>query len=190
MFTPKIQKAIETAAYLHRNQVRKGDPPLPYITHLVGTMLIVMPYTDDEDVMCAALLHDVLEDIAESDFNSQDMIREFSQKVYEIVSGVTEDTSIKGWRKMKEAYIEHLKSASNETLMISVADKIHNVSNLISLHNKIGNSMWKNFDFTAVDNIWYHESVLKVAQDKLPNGLWDQYRKVIQEAKTAYTEDI
>ncbi len=65
MFTPKIQKALEAAAYLHRNQVRKGD---------LGTMLIVMPYTDDEDVMCAALLHDVLEDIAESEFSSEAVI--------------------------------------------------------------------------------------------------------------------
>ncbi|MCB9810512.1 bifunctional (p)ppGpp synthetase/guanosine-3',5'-bis(diphosphate) 3'-pyrophosphohydrolase, partial [Candidatus Nomurabacteria bacterium] len=58
MYTYKIEQAIKAASLLHQEQLRKGDVPLPYATHLMSVMMIVRDYTNDEDTLVAALLHD------------------------------------------------------------------------------------------------------------------------------------
>ena len=58
--TPKIQKAINTATTLHKDQKRKGGE-YPYAVHLFSVAWILKDYTEDEDVIVASLLHDVLE---------------------------------------------------------------------------------------------------------------------------------
>ena len=61
-YSYRIEQAIKAASVLHREQVRKGSVPFPYITHLFAVAMIASDYTDDEDVIVAALLHDTIED--------------------------------------------------------------------------------------------------------------------------------
>ena len=57
-----IEQAIRAASVLHKDQIRKGSVPYPYVTHLFAVAMIVSDYTSDEDTIVAALLHDTLED--------------------------------------------------------------------------------------------------------------------------------
>ena len=86
MYSYRIEQAIRAASVLHKNQLRKGSMPFPYITHLVATAFTLMDYTDDEDVIIAALLHDTLED---TDYTIDELQEDFGGKVRELVEAVT-----------------------------------------------------------------------------------------------------
>src|SRR5262245_44423292 len=60
--SPRFTEALVLAANLHRNQVRKGPKPIPYIGHLLSVAGIVIDFGGSEDEAIAALLHDAVED--------------------------------------------------------------------------------------------------------------------------------
>ena len=142
--TPKIQKAINRAAELHRKQIRKGDG-LPYIVHPFSVAWILSDYTTDEDIIVAGLLHDVLEDVR--GYNYEDLKRDFGEKIAKIVREVSEEKENLGknnWKERKRKYLQHLKTANFEAKMICAADKIHNLSSLIEAYRKLGKNHLKN----------------------------------------------
>lgn len=129
--TPKIFRAVEVAAKLHKDQLRKVPPDAPYISHLASVAFIVSQYTDDEDTICAALLHDVLEDVA--GHSVEQLTREFGEKTISMVKEVTEDVDPnatrdekKFWGQIKKGYVDGLRTASQGALLVSAADKYHN----------------------------------------------------------------
>src|SRR3954465_3314448 len=68
-----VQRAIAYAFSAHAGQVRKGTS-IPYVSHLLAVAAIVFEYGGDEDLACAALLHDVIEDCgAEHDSAIQEL---------------------------------------------------------------------------------------------------------------------
>jgi (p)ppGpp synthase/HD superfamily hydrolase len=60
--TPKIQKAINIAAEKHLRQKRKSTGR-PFIIHPFSVGFILSEFTNDEDIIAAGLLHDILEDV-------------------------------------------------------------------------------------------------------------------------------
>ncbi|MCA9357566.1 bifunctional (p)ppGpp synthetase/guanosine-3',5'-bis(diphosphate) 3'-pyrophosphohydrolase, partial [Candidatus Kaiserbacteria bacterium] len=87
MYTYKIEQATKAAALLHQDQLRKGEVALPYITHLVGVTMILRDYTDDEDTLVAALLHDTIED---TDYTLEELKADFGEKAALYVDTVSE----------------------------------------------------------------------------------------------------
>ena len=81
-----IQKAYDYAAYLHEGQFRQSGEP--YIIHPLNVAYILAEMHADRDTICAALLHDVLED--RPDITSkEDITQLFNKDVAELVDGVT-----------------------------------------------------------------------------------------------------
>ncbi len=58
---PRLQGAISYALAAHAGQVRKGTA-IPYASHLLAVCAIVQEHGGDEDLACAAMLHDTIED--------------------------------------------------------------------------------------------------------------------------------
>lgn len=136
--TTKIQKAINVAAQLHLGQVRKSEDRLPYIVHPFAVAWILSDYTKDEEVIMAALLHDVLEDV--EGYYFADLVRDFGEKVAAIVKGVSEEKdpidhvgSASTWLVRKNGYLLNLETAPIESLLVSAADKINNLHTMIDL---------------------------------------------------------
>ena len=61
-YSERLDRALSFAACEFRHRVRKGTG-VPYLTHLLGVMVLVAEHGGDEEQMIAALLHDYLEDI-------------------------------------------------------------------------------------------------------------------------------
>lgn len=186
MLTPKISKAINRASVLHFGQKRKADG-LPFITHPFAVAFILLNYTDDEDVIIAGLLHDVIEDV--EDYSEKDFQKEFGEKVFKMVMDVSEDTVLKkekgakeSWHIRKEKYLEHLRNCDEDSLMISCADKIHNTMSLIDAFKEQGDKILKFFDSSLAEKNWFHEEVLKILQKRLKNPIVKELEKVHQEA--------
>ena len=126
ILTPKIRKALRLAAIQHDGQHRK-DGITPFIIHPIEVAIIISEYTNNEDIICAALLHDILEDTLGY---SVDKLRDnFGEKVTEIVGSLT-DTPYPdlSWSEKHKIYLEVLEDSSDEAVLVCLADKYSNVS--------------------------------------------------------------
>ena len=128
----KIKAAYEYAAAMHDGQFRKSGEP--YITHPLSVAMIVSELELDTDSICAALLHDTIEDC--KDKTNLDLLRsKFGAEVAELVDGLTkltdipfenkEDESIENLRKMFLAMSKDIR-----VIFIKLADRLHNMRSL------------------------------------------------------------
>jgi (p)ppGpp synthase/HD superfamily hydrolase len=182
MYSYRIEQAIRASSVLHKDQLRKGSMPFPYITHLVATAFTLIDYTDDEDVIISALLHDTLED---TDYTIEELQEDFGGRVREIVESVTEPRSTPenkiSWRDKKLAYIKSLKGAPQEGLLVAAADKIHNsrtvVEDYYDGHDRFIQDFGKNFD----DRIEVYGKISEVINTRLKNPILSEFNHVFDE---------
>ena len=128
----KIRTAYEYAAGLHEGQFRKsGDA---YITHPIAVAEIVAGLELDTDSICAALLHDTVEDCGEKT-NIQEITKRFGPDVAMLVEGLTKIVALQIDDK-EEAHIETLRkmllamSKDVRVIFIKLCDRLHNMRTL------------------------------------------------------------
>lgn len=124
----KILTAVRTAAEWHVDQRRKGAAGEPYLNHLVEVADLVASAGAPEDVICAAVLHDAIED---QDVTAEMIAARFGADVAALVLEVTDDRSLsKAERKARQiAVAPHLSPGAQ---LIRLADKISNVRSIAS----------------------------------------------------------
>lgn len=165
--TPRLQKAINVAAVAHDGHKRKGTS-IPYVSHLFGVMYLLAQVTDDEDVLIAGLLHDALEDVPER-YGEEQLRADFGDRVLAIVQGVTKDSSLPDWQARSDAYIEHLATqASEESVMLSCADKLHNLQSILLDYEVLGDELWSRFNSGKERQQWWYEQIAEVVEKRLP----------------------
>lgn len=186
--TQKIQQAINLASRLHLGQVRKGDSGLPYISHPFSVAWILSNYTEDEDIIVAGILHDVLEDV--KGYYYDDMVRDFGERVAQIVKGVSEDKdpNIESdekatWEERKSKYLANLKNDSDEALMVCAADKIHNLQSMISAYQEKGDALWDNFNSPKEKKLWLYQEILKFMKGRLNNPIVVELENIYNQAE-------
>jgi (p)ppGpp synthase/HD superfamily hydrolase len=180
--TKKIQKAINFCCRLHDGQVRKGDDGLPYASHPFSVAWILAEYTDDEDIIAAGLLHDVLEDVP--GYRYEDMVRDFGERVAGIVKEVTEDKDPNvvsddkaTWEARKIKYLENLKNDSAEALMVCTADKIHNLRTMRAAYAEMGGKLWERFNAPAERKLWFYREIVKVLEGRVERRMWAELKE-------------
>ena len=187
-YTAKVNLAIRVAAKAHEGQNRKGSDN-PFITHPFSVALISQKYLDDENVFIAALLHDILEDVPERIYSRSDMRRDFGDTIYGIVEDVTEppitEPTNEAWMMRKQGYIDHLaETVDIRPLIVSLSDKIHNMSEIIREYDNRGNKVWEIFNAERKKEIWFYESVFAVLQQKvLPGDAISDYADLLRKLK-------
>lgn len=151
-----IREAAEFAEQAHRGTFRKGSK-VPYIYHPMEVALITALMTDDEEVIAAAYLHDVLED---TKVTAQEVQEAFGSRVLSLVAAETEDKSL-SWKERKSATICHLAEASREVKLLTLADKLSNIRTTARDYLVIGDQVWGRFNETRKDcHQWYFSGVL------------------------------
>ncbi len=166
-FTPKLEKAIKVASIAHRNQLRKGSD-IPYIIHPFSVMCIASNASEDEDVLIACLFHDIIEDVPK-EYPRSTMLEEFGERVVTIVDGVTKNDSLPSWKDRADAYLQHLEhEASDESVIVSCADKIHNLMSVLEDYKLLGDNLWQRFNAGKELQLWWYEQILKVVKKRLP----------------------
>ncbi len=115
----RIRAAYDMAKRAHEGQLRKDGSP--YVTHCVAAADISVDLGLDEDSICAALLHDVIEDTA---LTHADIAHSFGSAVADIVEGYTskEDEQMENLRKMLMAMAKDIR-----VILIKIADRLHNM---------------------------------------------------------------
>ena len=158
--SPRLMQAINIAAWAHRGHVRKGTE-IPYITHVFGVMHLLSQVTEDEDVLIAGLFHDILEDVPE-EYSEQQMVQDFGPRVLTLVHGVTKDDTLSGWQERADAYLANLAQAEEGSVLISAADKLHNLLSILADHQAIGEELWLRFNSDKERQQWWYLSLIHI----------------------------
>ncbi len=188
IYSDKISEAIIVSARAHEGQYRKGSTN-PYVEHPFSVALISQKYIDDEEVFIAALLHDILEDVSDKKYSRTDMQRDFGANVLGIVEDVTEpditEPTEEAWLERKQSYIDHLAEVSDiRPLIVSTADKIHNMSEIIREYENVGSRVWDFFNVDRKREIWFYDSVLEVLKAKvIPQDAIEEYEEKLTQLK-------
>lgn len=123
-----IQRAYQTAEHYHRGQTRKsGDP---YITHPLAVTTILAELGMTEPTLCAALLHDTVEDTS---YTLDQLKADFGPEIALLVDGVTKLDKVQYGDSAKAETIRKLIIAMSKdirVLVIKLADRLHNMRTL------------------------------------------------------------
>ena len=206
----KIRRAYEYASKMHDGQYRQSGEP--YICHPVAVASIVLSLDLDTDSICAALLHDTVEDCADKT-SLQEIKRLFGDEVALLVDGVTKIKLLQV-RDKEEEHIENIRKmllAMNQdirVIFIKLCDRLHNMRTLSAkkedrrrdialetmhiyapLAHRLGMQRIKqeleNLSLKYLDPIGYQE-VLKAVEEKYGQsaGLIENAKEKIKERLT------
>ena len=128
--TKLIMKAYNLAAEKHKDQKRGSGEP--YIIHPLNVAYILASMGMDDNTLCAALLHDVVED---TDVTQKDLTDIFGQEISDMVAGVTKLSTIQ-FATVEEKQVENYRrmflamGKDIRVILIKLADRLHNMRTL------------------------------------------------------------
>ena len=171
-----IEEAVEFAKKAHEGAVRKGTA-VPYIVHPVETALIVAVMTTDEEMVAAAILHDVVEDtpVTEEEIRSL-----FGERIASLVHAESEDKS-KSWWERKQEKIDHLKTAPRDVKILALADKLSNLRSTARDYLLLGEEIWNRFnEKKKSSHAWYYWGMADGLQELSQYPAYKEYIALCQ----------
>jgi len=179
----RFNDALVFAANLHSRQKRKGTQ-IPYLSHLLGVASIALEYGATEDEAIAALLHDAVED--QGGAETQRQIKEkFGKEIERIVVECSDTDKVPKppWKERKTAYIRHLlnQRTSPSARLVSAADKLHNARAIAKDYRGIGEQLWKRFNASKDETLWYYRALVQAFRKTLKNPVVDELDRVVTE---------
>jgi (p)ppGpp synthase/HD superfamily hydrolase len=164
-----LETALRWAAIRHRDQTRKGSGT-PYFEHVVGVAMILdrLGFEEDviEDVIVAALLHDVVED---TEATLDDVRENFGDSVASLVAHCSEVKldpagQKRPWEDRKRDHLAALAEAPTEARAIVLADKLHNLVSMVC-DLRAGRPVWSLFNAEKARVLWYYEATFAALSD-------------------------
>lgn len=182
-FRPLVELALRWAAKCHRHHHRKGSD-LPYITHPVSAaMFLIRVGIDDDEILAAAMLHDVVED---TDCSLETLGSHFPPRVVSLVAAMTErqhdaDGRKRSWQERKADHLQHIAAEPWEARAIVLADKLHNLGSMV-FDLDHGEELWSRFTSSPERTLWYYREMIAVAEQGDPRltQLADECRTLIE----------
>lgn len=167
-----IKEAAAFAEQVHHGALRKGTP-IPYITHPLEAAIIVTMMTGDEELISAALLHDVIEDAG---VTHAELKERFGKRVADLVLEESEDKT-RSWQERKSTTIEKLGTAHRDAKILALADKLSNIRSTSRDYLLMGEEIWKRFNVKDKSrHAWYYLSVAEMLKDL---GDFQEYREYV-----------
>ena len=188
-FSSRLNHAIRVASRAHEGQFRKGSDT-PYIAHPMAVAMITQQYMEDEDMFIAALFHDILEDVPKWTYSRENIRDDFGEEVLSIVEDVSEPNIdipiLAAWTERKNYYIEHISQTNNpKSIIVSIADKIHNMSEILREYETKGEDVWQNFHVDKGREIWFYEEVFNRVKNKegVPEQAIRDYETILEQLR-------
>ena len=162
-----LEEAIIYATVMHQGKVRKFGGT-PFILHPMEVAQILSTMTDDEQVITAGILHDIVED---TDGTLEEIEKRFGQRVAFLVSSETEEEypgedREDSWKRRKESSLETLKTSSDIGVkMLWLADKLANIRSLAGEYSAKGEAIWQILhQHDPQMQKWYYQSVAEAVE--------------------------
>ncbi|MBR4765242.1 MAG: bifunctional (p)ppGpp synthetase/guanosine-3',5'-bis(diphosphate) 3'-pyrophosphohydrolase [Clostridia bacterium] len=177
----KFEKAVEFAVKAHSGQRRKDGGI--YILHPFEVAAIAGSMTFDEDVLCAALLHDTVED---TDVTAEDIFENFGPDIALLVEHETENKRpgvppSESWKIRKVESLEVLRTSGTKTKILWVADKLSNMRALAADYEKKGAAAFEKFNVKDLsEQKWYHQTVLEYTAELKDFPAYRDYERLFR----------
>ena len=179
ILTSRYDKALTLVRNLQNGDARKGGGSVPYLAHSIGVSALVLEYGGTEDQAIGGLLHDVAEDNG-----GERMLGVIACEFDETIAGYVRDLSDSlvedpkkkdPWFKRKSEYIGTYSTKSDDVLLISAADKLHNVRAMLNDHKSVKGELWERFDRKVkapieqkrTQQLWYQTQLATILNDRL-----------------------
>jgi hypothetical protein len=183
-----VKDALETARQAHAGQLRRGSDGLPYIDHPMAVAEILIEQRFGDEVLAAALLHDVVE---KSEIEIGTVREQFGEIVGALVEVMTEDATIPDYEERKDEHRRRVAEADPAALAIFAADKLTNVAMLREAYALIGEGVSDELAVSLDLKIYIWEADLEMLFNEAPKlpltdqlademvGLWgDRFKAV------------
>lgn len=178
-----VSEAIIFATNAH-DGMRRRKAESPYILHPMEVGAIVGTMTNDQEIIAASILHDVVEDAG---ITMEEIGEKFGERVMKLVASETEDKRENlppedTWRIRKEETLEVLKNTNDDAvLMLWIGDKLSNIRTIYRDFQVEGLDVWKKFHQSDVSvQAWYYRSIMKYTE-RLSNTLaWQEYKNIVE----------
>ena len=178
-----VSEAIIFAVKAHDGMRRKKSEA-PYILHPMEAAVIVSTMTDDQNLIAAAALHDVVED---ADISIDEVEAKFGKRVRELVESETEDKRADlpptdTWRIRKEESLKVLRNADDiSVLIVWLGDKLANMRSIYRDFKIEGVQMWQRFNQKDVaEQSWYYRSIVKLTERLADTSAWLEYKTLTE----------
>lgn len=178
-----IGEAAVFAEKAHRGVFRKGTD-IPYITHPMETAVIVSAFTDDEEIIAAALLHDVMEDAG---VTQEELEAAFSPRVARLVMEESEDKR-RTWQERKSCTVRHLITASREIKILALGDKLSNMRSTARDYLVLGDVIWQRFnEKDKTKHAWYYWGIAHALKELNGHVYYQEY---VMLCRNVFGEDV
>jgi (p)ppGpp synthase/HD superfamily hydrolase len=179
MLTDRFSDALVYATVLHRTQTRKATF-VPYVSHLLSVTALVLEHGGDEDQAIAGLLHDGPEDQGGEDTLAE-ITERFGERVGTLVSQCSEPLEFAGhpWRERKMRYLAHLKTIDADAVLVTCADKLHNVRSIVSELRDTGLEVFDRFNGGLEGSLWYYAALADAFEEIGPASISRDLREVV-----------
>ena len=178
-----VSEAIAFAVKAHDGMRRKKSES-PYILHPMEAAVIVGTMTDDQSIIAAAALHDVVEDAG---ITIQEIEEKFGARVRELVASETEDKRADlppalTWRIRKEESLSVLKNTDDiAVLMVWLGDKLANMRSIYRDWKVEGDAMWQRFNQKdEKEQGWYYQSIADLTMRLSHTSAWIEYKTLTE----------
>ncbi len=179
--TTLLDKAMKYAIDAHKGVERRGKG-FPYVVHPFEAVAIVATMTNDQELLAAAALHDVVED---TDITVEDLKKEFGERVAKLVEdesdkffpGVSEADS---WHERKQIAIDRIKGLSREGKIVALGDKLSNMRAIARDFDEKGGEIWKIFHVTdPKDHRWHYEGLADSLSELSDTFAYKEFKSLV-----------
>lgn len=181
MDTNLLDKAIIYATNAHKGFERRSKN-FPYIVHPMEAVSIVSTITNDQILLSAAALHDVIED---TDITFEDIKKEFGEKIASLVAAESDDkiegkTEEESWKDRKTKAIDRLKNSSYEAKVVAIGDKLSNMRAIYRDYIDIGDKIWDRFHVkNKKDHEWHYRGLLSAFEELNTTHAYKEFKFLI-----------
>lgn len=181
--TQLIDRAIRFAIEAHEGVVRKGTD-IPYIVHPLEAMVIVSTIDSDQELMAAALLHDVVEDAG---ITISQIRSEFGSRVAKLVNDETDRevpglSHVESWQQRKQAAIDRLAAADRDTQIVALGDKLSNLRAMARHLRQQGDRLWQRFnEKDPARHAWYYRQLAESLSPLSETDAYHEFRELLEQ---------
>ncbi|MBR5289304.1 MAG: bifunctional (p)ppGpp synthetase/guanosine-3',5'-bis(diphosphate) 3'-pyrophosphohydrolase [Clostridia bacterium] len=173
----RLSEAILFAARCHDGMLRKGTET-PYIVHPMEATAIAAALTQDEDILCACMLHDVAEDCGVTE---EELAARFGARTAQLVMSETQlcdgDPRLT-WERRKRSALERIQNGDRAVKLIALADKLSNLRAIRRDFERDAEAMFSRFhQHDKRKHAWYYLSVVELLRDEFSQTReWQEMR--------------
>jgi myo-inositol-1(or 4)-monophosphatase len=178
-----VSKAIIFATKAH-DKMRRKNSEVPYIIHPLEAAVIVSTMTSNQEVIAAAVLHDVVEDAG---ITIEQVYEEFGEYVRFLVASETENKrenlpSDLTWKIRKEESLEDLKNAKDVNILkVWLGDKLANIRSIYEEWKINGDKMWVHFNQKdPKEHAWYYKTIAEYTSALKEYRAWQEYNEIVK----------